>query len=350
MQSPLRDGADLCQNQHSLPDSLIPSIVHALFDPSLPYLDKKQFLESFSQKGETAREIELFAEILLQKAAPFPIHSYDQGRPLFDCCGTGGGNLNLFNVSTALIPILASLGIPVVKHGNRGVTKKSGSADVIEALGIPLQLTPSQAYASLQSNGCVFLLAPAFHPHFKTIAPVRKQLGEEGKKTIFNLLGPLLNPARPKAQLLGLFQESHLPLFQSILTSRNTDFTIVLGRDPKQRQIGEVSPWGIQQFSASPLELIESLTTLHHSSTTSPEPLETLLVATAAESASMIHAVLSGKERGLARDIIVINATVALLTAKGAALFTEAKALVEASIDSGKALLKLKQWQEWRPQ
>ncbi len=350
MQSCLREGADLCQNHKSLPDSLIPLIVHALFDPSLPHLDKKNFLESFTQKGETAHEIDLFAEILLQKSNPFPITQHYQDRPLFDCCGTGGGNLNLFNVSTAIVPILASLGIPVVKHGNRGVTKKSGSADVIENLGISIQLTPQQAYESLQANGAVFLLAPAFHPHFKLIAPLRKELGEEGKRTVFNLLGPLLNPARPKAQLLGLFEPLHLPLFQSVFNSRKTDYTIVLGRDSEERLIGEVSPWGIQKFATSPTELREILSPLHLPFNHSTEPLESLLVTTAAESATMIYDVLNGRNRGRARDLIVINAIVALLTAQGAALFSEAQQIVEESIDSGKALLKLQQWQQWRPQ
>lgn len=349
MKSSLREGIALCRRKDQIPNTLLSLIVPALFDSSIPSSEKKEFLESFSNKGETAPEIEFFAELLLQKATPFPITSTFNDRPIFDCCGTGGGNLNLFNVSTAIVPILASLGIAVVKHGNRGVTKSSGSADVIESLGITLQLTPSQAYQSLQENGCTFLLAPAFHPHFKTISPIRQELGAEGKRTIFNILGPLLNPARPKAQLLGLFQPHHLPLFHTIFESRKTDHTIVLGRDKEDRLLGEVSPWGIQQFVVSPPELREVTYSLHIPFTESPEPLEHLIVNSAAESAAIILRVLRGEERGLARDIIVINAIVALLTAHGAALFSEARSLIEESIDSGKAFQKLKQWQEWRP-
>ncbi|MES2308681.1 MAG: anthranilate phosphoribosyltransferase [Verrucomicrobiota bacterium] len=350
MHSPLRQGTELCQSKATLPESLLRLIVQDLFEPAVDSLEKKSFLEAFSEKGETPQEVLIFSEQLLEKARPFPIHSTFEGKPLFDSCGTGGGGLDLFNVSTAMVPILAALGIPVVKHGNRGLTKKSGSADAIEALGIPLQLTSEQAYQSLQENGCVFLLAQSFHPHFKIIAPIRQELGAEGKRTIFNLLGPLLNPAKPKAQLLGVFRYEHLNLFHSILNSRQTDHTVVLGRDIDQKPIGEVSPWGHQHFLSSPTDLKEVLSCLHLPQTTSTESIQSVLVANAKESVEMILSVLKGKNRGLARDMVVINATVGLLTAQGAALFSEAKEMVEACIDSGKAFQKLQQWQQWRPQ
>jgi anthranilate phosphoribosyltransferase len=350
MHSSLRQGIELCQNRDVLPESLLESIIQDLFNPSQNHSDKKAFLEAFSEKGETAGEIAHFADHLLKKALPFPVTSTLNDKPLFDSCGTGGGRLDLFNVSTAIVPILAALGVPVVKHGNRGLTKKSGSADAIEAFGIPLDLTPEQAHRSLIENGCVFLLAPSFHPHFKVIAPVRQELGAEGKRTIFNLLGPLLNPARPKSQLLGVFKQEHLTLFHSILHSRQVDHTVVLGRDLNQSPLGEVSPWGHQNFLASPPDLREVLSSLHLPQTTSPESINTLLVSGAQESVQMIDSVLRGENRGLARDIIVVNAIVALLTAQGAALFSEAKAMVEECMDSGRAHQKLRQWQMWRPQ
>lgn len=349
MGSPLQKATDLCLQNHSLDDDLIATVVEELFKESTSDSSRKKFLEAFTQKGETASEILHFSENLLKKSTPFPITRTWNEKPLFDCCGTGGGGLSLFNVSTALIPILASLNIPVVKHGNRGFTKKSGSADVLTALGIPLELTPPQAFESLKQNSCVFLLAPHFHPHLKMMAPVRKELGQEGKRTIFNLLGPLLNPAQPQAQLLGIFQKEHLVLFHEIFLKRKTDHVIVYGKSDQEIVLGEVSPWGKQELRCSSFDLQEVLIPLHLKTNHPSETLASLLVENADQSAEKIIRVLKNEEKGLAREIIVRNATTGLLVAGGAGIYSEAQQKVEEAIDSGKAFKKLEQWRQWQP-
>ena len=127
--------------------------------------------------------------------------------PLLDVCGTGGDRLDLFNVSTTAAFVLAAGGAAVAKHGNRGVSSRSGGADVLAALGVPLDRDPADARRDLETHGLCFLLAPRYHPAFAAVAPVRRALAAEGVSTVFNLLGPLLNPVRPARQLVGVFEE-----------------------------------------------------------------------------------------------------------------------------------------------
>ena len=135
------------------------------------------------------------------------------GKPLLDVCGTGGDKLNLFNVSTTSVFLLAAAGVAVVKHGNRGITSKSGGADALEALGIRIDLPADEFGHCVEEVGAGFLFAPLYHPAFKAVVPVRKLLAERGQRTIFNILGPLLNPARPDYQLIGVFDENLCPVF-----------------------------------------------------------------------------------------------------------------------------------------
>lgn len=349
MESTLLDATQGCIQKSDLDRDSIFNAVDALLLETTPDSEKVAFLDALTLKGETASEIQIFTEALLKKSLPFPLQRTFQNRALFDCCGTGGGGLNILNVSTAIVPILASLGVPVVKHGNRGFTKKSGSADVLEKLGISLQLTPAQAIQSLEQNNCVFLLAPQFHPQLKFVAGARKILGNEGKRTIFNLLGPLLNPSQPQSQLLGIFQKPHLDLFHQVFLNRKTDHVIVLGKDPHENVLGEVSPWGRQELRVAPGDLKEILTPIHFAHDPALGSLENLMIQDAEESAQRIVSVLKGEEKGVAREMIVLNATVGLLVSQGAALFSEAKLMVEEAIDSQKAFQKLNTWRNWKP-
>ena len=184
--------------------------------------------------------------MLLPRAVAPPVRGSWQDKPLLDCCGTGGGGLNLLNVSTGIVFILAAMGVPVVKHGNRGLTKKSGSADVLEALGIRIDLPPEKMESCLEEVGAAFLFAPAYHTSFSVLAPIRKRLGTEGQRTVFNLLGPLLNPARPDARLVGVFLQAHGELYQATLRHMGCPrFTVVCGEDSKTgTAIGEASARG----------------------------------------------------------------------------------------------------------
>ena len=199
------------------PQTQITEATRAILDESVSKEAKADFLVALAEKGETPAEITGFVLEFLDRALVPPFDREAVGKPLLDVCGTGGDKLDLFNVSTTSVFLLAAAGIAMVKHGNRGITSKSGGADVLEALGIRIDLPPEDFCRCVESVGAGFLLAPQYHPAFGAIAPVRKILAERGQATIFNRLGPLLNPVQPDFQLIGIFDESAGPAFAEIL-------------------------------------------------------------------------------------------------------------------------------------
>ncbi|OLA99297.1 MAG: anthranilate phosphoribosyltransferase [Verrucomicrobia bacterium 13_2_20CM_54_12] len=172
------------------------------------------FLTALHDKGESASEIASFVRVLLERAVPLEI---EVDGPIVDVCGTGGDGIDLFNVSTAITFVLAAGGATVVKHGNRGVTSRSGSADVLEALGVAIDLEPDDLRECIKRLGCGFVFARTYHPAFRALAEMRLRLARRQQRTIFNLLGPLLNPARPKRQLIGVFSPDLTMLFADVL-------------------------------------------------------------------------------------------------------------------------------------
>lgn len=164
---------------------------------------KKSFLAGLHEKGETPAEVAGFARFFRELALNPGLDAYASAA--IDVVGTGGDRSGSFNVSTATSFVLASMGVPVFKHGNRSITSRSGSADVLEALGIPLNAEPEVLLESMERLNFVFLFAPAYHPAFKAVMPVRRELASEGRKSVFNIIGPLINPGRPAHQLLGVF-------------------------------------------------------------------------------------------------------------------------------------------------
>jgi anthranilate phosphoribosyltransferase len=164
---------------------------------------KKAFLVALTSKGETSAEVAAFARTFRDYALDPGVDAW-AGRAI-DVCGTGGDGSGTFNISTAVSFVLAASGLPVFKHGNRSITSKCGSADLLEALGIRLDAPLEQIRASLEQLNFCFFFAPAFHPAFKEVMPVRKELAAAGQRSVFNLLGPLINPGRPAYQLLGVY-------------------------------------------------------------------------------------------------------------------------------------------------
>ncbi len=163
---------------------------------------KAAFLIALAHKGESPAEIAAFAEALRGMSLSPPLDSVTRAGEILDIVGTGGDRAGTFNISTTAAIICAAAGVAVAKHGNRAVTSKAGSADVLEALGIKIDLSPAAAARSLREHNFAFFFAPNYHPAFKHIATARKLCAERGQRTIFNLLGPLLNPAHPTAMLL----------------------------------------------------------------------------------------------------------------------------------------------------
>lgn len=197
----LSQGENLTHEQCSI-------AAHALTASDVANEDKKTFLSNLSDKGEHFTEIQAFAEIFRGMASDPKAEALSEHA--IDVCGTGGDGSESFNISTFVAMMLAAEGIPVFKHGNRSITSKCGSADILAAIGIDIQASSGKMRDSLDALNFAFFFAPSYHPAFKEIMPVRKLLAEEGKRSIFNILGPLINPGKPKQQLLGVYAESRV--------------------------------------------------------------------------------------------------------------------------------------------
>ncbi|MGH8016902.1 MAG: anthranilate phosphoribosyltransferase [Opitutaceae bacterium] len=182
------------------------NVAAALADPAVPAPAKEEFLEALSRRGETPGEIAGLARAFRKRARDPGLSRW--AADAIDVCGTGGDRSGTFNISTTVSFALAAAGVPVFKHGNRSITSRCGSADLLEALGIRLDADEALRVRSMEQLNFVFLFAPAFHPAFKEIGPVRRSLAARGVRTVFNLLGPLLNPAAPAQQIVGVFSES----------------------------------------------------------------------------------------------------------------------------------------------
>ena len=334
--------------QRELTRGEVSAAMTALLDASVGDESKASFLRAWAQRGESATEMAACAETLLPLAVDPGVRGSWNGKPLLDCCGTGGGGLNLLNISTGLVFILAAMGIPVVKHGNRGITKKSGSADVLEALGIRIDLRPDQVEACLEKVGAAFLFAPAYHTTFSVIAPVRQKLAAEGQRTIFNLIGPLLNPARPDARLVGVFKPEHVDLYKAALEDIGCPrFTVAYGEDePTKARIGEVSAQGITVFGSSVQQGEKPLTRLD-AQLQVRERLDTMMVRDAKDSAQRLLALFSKPDLGLSCQTLALNAGVAAWTHGSVPTYAAGVKLAYEALDSGHALECLRAWQEF---
>jgi len=333
----------------SIPSLGIPEIdrsLELLMGTCVPDEAKERFLLDLHARGETAAELAGFARVLLGKAVS-PVLDRRDPRPLLELCGTGGDRAGFLNISTAAMFVAAGAGARVVKHGNRAFTSKCGSADVLEALGVSVHLDPSRVGEVLERAGCVFMLAANFHPAVAAVAPLRRRLGERGELTIFNLLGPLLNPASPDYQLTGIDRSEMLPLYAEALG--------LMGRKVARAVHGEGvhAGEGVDELSITgpsrvvavrggrPMESEEF--TISPAGLGFPQVMDPgiLLGWDAGENATRITRILSGGESGAARDMIVLNAAAALHLAGIGATLPDALLLASESIDAGKALRSL---------
>ncbi len=318
--------------------------------------EKAVFLTALAQRGETPEEIAGFAAELRERATPVPLDpSWRASRVLLDVCGTGGDRLNTFNISTAIGIVCAAAGVTVAKHGNRAVTSGSGSADVLEALGIRIDLTPEEAARALVSNGFAFLFAPKYHPAFKNIGPARKLCAEQGQRTIFNFLGPLLNPARPTAQLVGVPRPALCEPMARALQSLGVHRAMVVSGSvpPAPGTTGDVV-WMDEVSILGPNYVAE----FHHDHgfhqsewSVGDYPLQPATLADLAGgdrhvNAEIIRRIFSGAERGPKRDAILLGAGTALFVAGVATSVAEGWTRSVDALDSGAAAQKLRQLQE----
>ncbi|MDO8541159.1 MAG: anthranilate phosphoribosyltransferase [Opitutaceae bacterium] len=201
---------------------------------------KGDFLTAFAAKGETPEEVAAFAHAFRARAIDPGVNAWAEHA--IDIVGTGGDHAGGFNISSVVVLVLASAGVTVMKHGNRGITSKCGSADLLGALGVKLEAAPETLRQALDQLGYVFFFAPAYHPTFKHIAPVRKALAARGQRTVFNILGPLINPGRPAHVLLGTFSAGWVPKLADALQTLGTRAGIVgHGVIDAQRGIDELT-------------------------------------------------------------------------------------------------------------
>lgn len=187
----------------------------ALAAPEVPEMEKADFLGALAAKGETAGEVAAFARAFREKAVTPGVERWSD--EAIDIVGTGGDHAGGFNISSIVVLVLASLGVKVMKHGNRGITSRCGSADLLAGLGVKIDAPAEVLRQSLDELGYAFFFAPAYHPAFKHIAPVRKALAAKGQRTVFNIIGPLINPGRPAHVLLGVFSENWVSRLGEVL-------------------------------------------------------------------------------------------------------------------------------------
>jgi anthranilate phosphoribosyltransferase len=319
-----------------------------LLDPDAPDDLKESLLASLARKGETPAEIAGFVEVFLRHAVDPQLETLPLLGPTLDVCGTGGDRLDLFNISTTSMFVAAAAGAVVVKHGNRGITSKSGGADVLEALGIRIDLDPAGFRRCIESAGVGFLFAPLYHPAFKAVVAVRKSLAAKGVSTLFNLIGPLLNPARPEFQLLGVFRQNLCPSFATILRRLGRRGAwVVHGTTCDGGSVDEVSLMGPSRICQSRGGGVsEELIIQPQDFGFEVAEVDALRGGDAATNAAILEAILSGKETGPRRDIVLLNAAAAIACCGLADEMNHGIAMAREAIASGAAAERLRRLRE----
>ncbi len=322
--------------KENLSSVAVQKCIGAMMDGECEAVDIAAWLTAMACKGPAAIELVGAAQAMRDRAARIA----SRRRPLLDTCGTGGDQLHTFNISTATAIVAAACGINVAKHGNRSVSSSSGSADVLEALGVNIQLTAEQSSKCLDEIGITFCFAPLIHGAMKHAAPVRRSLGFP---TIFNLLGPLTNPAGAEYQLLGASSESRARLLASALSVLGCRKAIVVCGN---NELDEVCLWG-----PTTAYVVTAGKTVELKWTNEDFGLPTctvndLRVKSSQQSAELIRHILNG-ERSAAADIVTANTAAALVAAERSSDLREAVKRVHMTLADGIAASKLADLVEW---
>jgi anthranilate phosphoribosyltransferase len=305
-----------------------------LFEGRLSDADAKAFLVSLYEKGESAQEIAAATEVMRSHSLKLDVDEHLKDK-LVDTVGTGGDKIGSVNISSTVSLLLASLGVPVAKHGNRSITSKSGSADMLEALGINLNLEPSKQLRMLEEVGFTFLFAQNFHPAMKYIMPVRKSLSH---RTIFNILGPLCNPAGVQRLSVGVFDKNYIFPIASALQKLDTKkAAVVSSKDAMDEvSISDITyaillhKGNLEEFEIDPQQLGLKL-----------YDQKEILGGDALTNARITKDVLAGIIGGAKRDITLINAALSLVVADVARDLQEGIEMAKSAIDSKKAIRHL---------
>jgi len=307
-----------------------------IFENKLPEEEVREYLIELYERGETAAEIAGAASAMRDHLIPLPVH-YSLKEEIIDNCGTGGDKSNSFNISTTVSILLSACGCYVAKHGNRSITSKSGSADMLEALGLNLNLSLENTAKMLEDTGFCFMFAQNHHPAMKYVMPIRKSIPH---RTIFNILGPLANPATVSKQLIGVFSDSYINKMITALTLLDANRAMVVS-----------SKDGMDEISISDVTYATSLINQRTSDfVIDPQeygiklsPKEAILGGDAVDNAKITKAILSNEEEGAKLDIVLLNAAAALEVDGKARDIKEGIEIAKETIQSGKAKTKLEQ-------
>ncbi|MCX7910123.1 MAG: anthranilate phosphoribosyltransferase [Endomicrobia bacterium] len=303
------------------------------------------FITALRMKKETPQEITAAVKVLRQFMIPVRLirdRYIDKGitkvdyDTILDTCGTGGDSSNTFNISTAVAFVVSGCGVFVAKHGNRSISSLCGSADVVEQLGIKLEITKEQAEKCLSEIGIVFLFAPLWHPAMKYAIGPRRQIGI---RTIFNIIGPLSNPAFANAQVLGVYSEELVKIVAEVLKNLNIKHGfVVYGKEDRTDEISITGETIIAEIKDGKIDFFNVYPEKYGIKRAS---LEQLRGSTPQENAKIILDILSGKEKGPKRDVVLLNSAFALLAANKVESIEEGIKLAIDSIEKGYALRKL---------
>lgn len=337
----LRNGLDLSSND-------INHAMSMLLSDSTEDSMKAEFLMALHRKGESVEEIVAFVQQLTDRAIDPLIDPKKLSGPMLDVCGTGGDGLDLFNVSTTIMFVLAAGGVAVVKHGNRSVTSRCGSADVLEALGVQIALPPERLKECAERHGLCFIFARQYHPAFRAVAEMRQRLARENIRTVFNLLGPLLNPARPARQLIGVFSPRLTNVFADVLRRLGRERAwIVHGVTETGEGMDDISTSGVTTFAELSKGKVTSGLIDPRWLNIPAAPLDDLRGGDAAENAGFLEGILSGTIQGAKRDLTLVNAAGGFVVAGLCNDMSQGILRAREAIDSGRALEKLRALQQF---
>lgn len=291
------------------------------------------FLAGLRAKGETVGELVGFARAMRRHVTQVFVDGPPPGEPLVDTAGTGGDSSGTFNISTAAAFVAAGAGVRVAKHGNRSISSKCGSADVIEALGVSLDVPPERAGAAIREVGIGFLFAPALHTAMKHAMAARRRLG----RTAFNLLGPLTNPAGARAQIAGVFSDKVLEKVALALSELGVQRAFVVHG---AGGLDEISLAGETMVGDVRRDVVRIYTVTPEDFGLERAPLDAIAGGDAAHNAKLIRSILAG-EKGPRRSIVIVNAAAAIVAGGRAVDFLEGAQMAAESINSGAARNKL---------
>ncbi len=332
----MRDYITQIQQGENLSHDEITVVMELIMSGQAPLKEIKDFLLALNKKGPTVEEITACALIMRKFVLPVKTHH----EIVLDTCGTGGDHKDTFNISTVAAIVVAASGVAVAKHGNVSVSSKCGSADVLEALGVNLHMEEQHLSECLNKIGLAFLFAQRLHPAMKNVAFARQELGV---KTIFNILGPLTNPAQATHQMMGVYSRDLLDPMAQVLKSLGLKRALVVHGNDGLDEITTTDKTFVSEFNGQ--EII--------SYDIDPDELgiprariEDLSGGNAAENASIARKILEG-ERGPRRDIVVVNAAYALYTAQAVGNLKQGMRMAEHAIDSGRSLQKLEEIREF---